>query len=178
MSYFTAALARTDDDYEPLDIDIHDAETLEDLTDLLRTSAGDDAEVIAVIEREDEWFAIVRVTDVDDVKVFISSLEAAQDSPYAEWFVDYLDSQPDEYELEPDDDFDYDTSDDDDDDESVMLGAGEGEEWGGDADIFADAGVLAQELVDQIEEHAADPARVVAHIGEKVGFADQLEAAR
>src|SRR5699024_5312618 len=51
-------------------------------------------------------------------------------------------------------------------------------EWGGDADISAVRGVAAAVLIDQVEAHRSDPARVVAHVGEAVGFADQLEAAR
>ena len=51
-------------------------------------------------------------------------------------------------------------------------------EWGGDADIYSDRGVPAATLIDQVESYRSDPARVVAHVGETVGFADQLEAAR
>ncbi|MGO2861788.1 MAG: tRNA adenosine deaminase-associated protein, partial [Brevibacterium sp.] len=65
-----------------------------------------------------------------------------------------------------------------DDDEVEMLEFDPDAEWGGDADIYADRGVTAATLIDQVESYRSDPARVVAHVGEAVGFADQLEAAR
>ena len=66
----------------------------------------------------------------------------------------------------------------DDEDEVEMLEFDADAEWGGDADIYSDRGVPAATLIDQVESYRSDPARVVAHVGEAVGFADQLEAAR
>lgn len=182
MSYFTAAVAQSGEEYRPLDIDVEEWSTLDDLAQTLRTSAGEGEEVVTVVEREDQWFALIRLTKNDDLKVFISDLAAAQDSPFADVFEDYLDSPLDEYELEDGDDFDADFDDDEDEtdedeEESVMFET-EDTQWGGDADIYADCGVSADELLDQCERHSEDPARVVAHVGEKVGFASALEAAR
>ncbi len=106
--------------------------------------------------------------------------------PSAAIFADYLDSRPDAYEAEPEEEFGLDeetqTSEDEDeddnDDEIEMLDFDGDAEWGGDADIYADRGLPAADLIEQVEQHRSDPARVVAHVGETVGFADQLEAAR
>ena len=49
--------------------------------------------------------------------------------------------------------------------------------WGGDAGIYADRDVTADELLEQVSRYQSDPARVVAHIGEKAGFADALGSA-
>lgn len=181
MSYFTAVLAGSDDGYRALDIDVRDAADLDDLVDMMRNAGDAEGEAVAVVEHEDEWFAIVRVSSGDEVKTFISDLRAVGDSPFAEIFADYLDSRQDEYEEDRGDEVvseDLDSDDEEDEGEVEMLDFDDDAEWGGDPDIFEDLGVTAEELIEQTQTHVSDPARVVAHIGEAVGFATQLEAAR
>ena len=181
MSYFTEILADSGDGFRALDVDVGDANDLDDLADMMRAASGDDGEAVAVIEHEDEWFGLVRLCENNEIKVFLSDLAAVEASPFAPIFSDFLDSRPDAYETEPEEDFgiDEDEADDEDDDDEVeMLEFDPDAEWGGDADIYADRGVAAAVLIDQVEAHRSDPARVVAHVGETVGFADQLEAAR
>ncbi|WP_209325599.1 tRNA adenosine deaminase-associated protein [Brevibacterium renqingii] len=182
MSYFTEILADSGDGFRAIDGDVGDANDLDDLVDMMRNSGGDAGEAVAVIEHEDEWFGLVRLCENNEVKVFLSDLAAVEASPFAEMFADLLDSRPDAYEAEPEEDFgieeDEAEDDDEDDDEVEMLEFDPDAEWGGDADIFADRGVPASALIEQVEQHRSDPARVVAHVGETVGFADQLEAAR
>lgn len=185
MSYFTAALVHTDDGYRPLDLEIDDAETMADLVELIDAAGDAELGALAVIEHEDEWFALVRVLPEGEVKVFLSDIGAVADSPYAELFADCLDSQPDAYEGDPmEGEEDYSNGDEDDDEEdeaeegATMLELDDDSDWGGDPDIFAAEGIAADELIEQVREHGSDPARVVAHVGEKAGFAEQLEAAR
>lgn len=184
MSYFTEILADSGDGFRALDVDVRDANDLDSLVDMMRTAGSEDGEALAVIEHEDEWFGLVRVCADNEVKVFLSDLAAVESSPFADFFTDFLDSQPDAYEAEPEEEFGLDEdesaddADDEDDDEVEMLEFDPDAEWGGDADIYADRGVTAAALIEQVEKHRSDPARVVAHVGEAVGFADQLEAAR
>ncbi len=186
MSYFTAVLNENGSTFKLVDIDVDDASSLDDLIDMMVNAGEGDGDSVAVVEHEDEWFAIVRLLPSDEIKVFISDIDAAAASPYAELFVDYLDSPKDEQYEEEDfaeEDFaDSDDSDDepeDDQDEDLeMLDFESDGDTGGDADIFADRGVDAAELLEQVEKYQSDPARIVAHIGEVVGFADSLEAAR
>ncbi|HLS33840.1 MAG TPA: hypothetical protein VK039_09645, partial [Brevibacterium sp.] len=80
-------------------------------------------------------------------------------------------ADPDEDDPEPD-------GDDEEEDEPQMLDFEAPPLWAGDASLFAADGVQAAELLDQLERHSSDPARIVAHVGEAVGFAEVLEAAR
>ncbi|GAA1870099.1 tRNA adenosine deaminase-associated protein [Brevibacterium marinum] len=184
MSYFTEILAESSDGFRALDIDVRDAADLDGLVDMMQTAGSEDGEAIAVIEHEDEWFGLVRVREDNEVRVFLSDLRAVELSPFAEIFADYLDAQPDAYEAEPEEDFGLDeeeAEDDDDDgdeDEVEMLEFEAAAEWGGDAEIYADRGLPAADLIEQVDRYRSDPARVVAHVGERVGFGDQLEAAR
>lgn len=183
MSYFTTVLCETADSYKVVDIDVNDAAGLDDLTDMMAQAGDGYGDALAVIEHEDEWFALVRLMASDEVKVFLSDVAAISESPYAEIFSDYLDAPADdEYEEEDfaDDDEieDNEEPEDEQDDELEMLDLSPDTEWSGDPDIFADRGIGPDELIEQVENYGSDPARVVAHVGETVGFADQLEAAR
>ena len=78
VAYFTAVIART-----PLAPGARGTSrsttrrTLEELTDALRGVSVGDQPVLAVIEHEDEWFALVRVDGDDDPRLFVSDLDAA-----------------------------------------------------------------------------------------------------
>ncbi len=93
MSYFTAVITRTDGAWRSHDVDLEDVTDLDDLADVLRGTVSDGGTALAVLEHEDEWFAVVRVDgdDVaaaegvdDDVRLFVSDLPASQRSHYAD----------------------------------------------------------------------------------------------
>ncbi|MFI2078360.1 MULTISPECIES: tRNA adenosine deaminase-associated protein [Streptomyces] len=88
--YFAALLARTDDGWEASDTELDNVETLSDLADLARASSVDDDTVLALIEQEDSWFAIVRVDGEDDPRVFVSNAAFAKRSSYGAMLVDEL----------------------------------------------------------------------------------------
>ncbi|MGN6330217.1 MAG: tRNA adenosine deaminase-associated protein [Motilibacteraceae bacterium] len=84
MAYFTAVLARDGAGWEACDVEAEETDDLGELAGRLRGAAVDDGTVLLVLEREDSWFAIVRVDGEDDPRVFVSDLESALASPYAE----------------------------------------------------------------------------------------------
>ena len=83
VSYFTAVLARSDADWRAVAVDVEDAESLDELAEALRAvSRG--GPVLAVLEREDAWFAMVRVDGDEDARSFVSDLVATESSQYAD----------------------------------------------------------------------------------------------
>jgi putative tRNA adenosine deaminase-associated protein len=85
MPYFTAVLARTGQQWRARDVDIESAEDIGEAAALLRGVAVDEDEpVLFVLEREDDWFAFLRVDDDDDPRVFVSDAALASSSPYAD----------------------------------------------------------------------------------------------
>ncbi|MEU5051527.1 hypothetical protein [Streptomyces sp. NPDC021096] len=88
--YFAALLARTEDGWQASDTDLDNVETLTDLADLAREHSVDDDTVLALIEQEDMWFAIVRVDGEDDPRVYVSNAVAASRSSYGAMLVDEL----------------------------------------------------------------------------------------
>ena len=128
VSYFTAVLAKSDAGWRAVGVDIEDAESIEELAESLRAvSRG--GPVLAVLEREDAWFAMVRVDGDEDARSFVSDLAATERSQYAALLApvgdidmaQYAHLRPPRQELSPDqDDDDADFTEDDD---LVVLGA-------------------------------------------------------
>jgi putative tRNA adenosine deaminase-associated protein len=83
VSYFTAVLARHGKGWRVLDLDVDDAEDLEDLAELVRGSLPGTGPGLAIIEREDSWFALVRVDDDGEPRPFVSDLRESLHSRYA-----------------------------------------------------------------------------------------------
>ena len=84
MSYFTAVIASDGRQWRPRDVDVEDATSLDDLADILRAVGHGERPVLALLEHEDEWFALVRVDGDDDPRVFVSDMPAASRGAFAE----------------------------------------------------------------------------------------------
>lgn len=201
MTYFTAVLAAAASSGAPrewraVDVDLDEVDDVDALADALgdaSESVEEGSLVLAVLEREDEWFALAR-PGADGVRVFVSDLEAASTSRFAELLADAASAtdgvrpragsgdDDDSGSSEEDDEEEADGDDDgaagqghapDDDAPSTEVA---GPSWAGDAGLLADVGVGAEELVDTAEGH--DPATALAVVGERVGFVDLLDALR
>ncbi|PWJ52706.1 putative tRNA adenosine deaminase-associated protein [Quadrisphaera granulorum] len=166
MSYFTAVLTSDGDGWHSVDLDVEDAVDVEELADEVRAAIDDSGEtpgpVLVVLEREDEWFALVRV-DGEEPRAFVSDLPAASSSHYGELLSVTADSpapQPAPQE-------------DEEEDSAARVAA---PTWAGDADLLADLGLAGGELADTAESR--DPAGALVAVGEKIGFVDLLEALR
>jgi len=173
VAYFTAVIARTSPDWRARDIEGDDVASLEDLTDQLRGVAVGDQPVLAVIEHEDEWFALVRVDGEEDPRLFVSDLGAASRSRYGSLLaaaadVDDTDDAGDDGD---DGESDDDESDDEEQEPKVAL-------WAGETDLLEDLGVSGRTLRKLVEENGDDPGAVLAEVGESVGFVELLDALR
>ena len=86
MSYFTAVLARKGPDWSPRPVDvdsISDAAELADVTARLQLAADGTEPILVLIEREDAWWAVLRIDGDDDARVFVSDVEGVAATPYA-----------------------------------------------------------------------------------------------
>jgi putative tRNA adenosine deaminase-associated protein len=206
VSYFSAVMSRSGAGWRALDVDLEDLESLEEVGEHLRAVANG-GPVFAVLEREDEWFALIRVDDDDEPRTFVSDLEATQRSHYAEMLAPVGDVELDEYAdlrnpsgpTSVQSDLGDDTADDpadvaddserDEDPDPLMSGADADlaaaavevevpPAWAGDPGVLEDVGVPAAELVELVLAAPGDPGSVVADIGERCGFDELIEALR
>lgn len=179
VAYFTAVIARAGLTWKARDVEVDDASTLDELADLLRGVAVNDEPVIAVVEHEDEWFAVVRVDGDELPRLFVSDLGAASTSHYGELLAPAADvDDPEDLDAAPAAEEDDDADEDDEDgtppeDEEIVVAV-----WAGETDLLEDLGVPGRTLRKLVEDNADDPGAVLAEVGETVGFADLLEALR
>jgi putative tRNA adenosine deaminase-associated protein len=172
VAYFTAVIARTGPSWRARDVEVDDANSLEDLTDALRTVAVADQPVLAVIEHEDEWFALVRVDGDDEPRLFVSDLFTASHSRYGPLLAPAADVDSADELADDDKDGDEDDEDEDDDEEPKLAA------WAGETDLLEDLGVSGRTLRKLVEENGDDPGAVLAEVGEGVGFVELLDALR
>jgi putative tRNA adenosine deaminase-associated protein len=165
VSYFAAALARTEESWTGVEVDLDELEDIEALTDLMRDLTGEGpGPALLMLEEDDEYVAIVRVDGgsggLGEPRVFLSDRRAVQNSDVAAMLWE---------EADPDDDVE-----DDDDDEGTRPVA----EPVGDTELLADLGTPGGRLVDLCAEEGLLPADVLTTVCERAGCADVLEELR
>jgi putative tRNA adenosine deaminase-associated protein len=148
LSYFTAVLAREGRSWTTHDLEVEGADDLDELTAELRGLGDGDEPVLVLVEREDAWWAIVRVDGDEDPRVFVSDLAGAAASPYADLLVHV-----------------------EDDDEEPAPGCG------GDFDVLADLGTPPDTLQEMCDDEVL-PMDALATVAEAAGFAEVLDALR
>jgi putative tRNA adenosine deaminase-associated protein len=150
VPYFTAVLARDGDKWFPRNVDVEALESLDELADALRAREVGDAEpVLAFIEREDSWWAVVRVDGDEDPRVFVSDAAGAAASSYSELL---------EVEI----------------DEDVGASAAG---YAGDVDLLADLGTSPEDLQEMCDDEML-PVDALAAVAEAGGFAEVLDSLR
>ena len=150
MSYFSAVLARDGQKWFARDLDLDSVTDLADLADHLRDLAVNDEPVLLLVEREDAWWAVVRVDGEEDPRVFVSDGAGVAASSYAEVLAVGADE----------------------DEDSGAQGA-----CAGDFDVLADLGTAAESLQDMCEEEVL-PMDALAVVAEAGGFAEVLDSLR
>jgi len=175
VSYFAALVARSHGQWKGADIELDDAEDIEDAADLMRDASVDDGPVLLFVEENDEWFGIVRVDGAGEPKAYISDARSIAGSELAmKLFEDLI---PDEA---VDDALAIDELDEDDDDlaehdePSVKPAA----EPAGTADLLSDLGVSEAALSQLCAEEGALPADVITTVCERLGCVDEIEVYR
>lgn len=181
VAYFTAVLVKVGRVWKVRDVAVDETDTLEEFVDALRTASVDDQPVLAVLEHEDEWFALVRVDAEEEPRLFVSDFAAAAQSPFG----DLLASAADVDVPDDEDSADEDSADEVDEvDGDIVDGFGGSSEeeyiaaWAGEPDLLEDFGVSARTLRRLVEDDADDPGAVLGVLGEAVGVAEMLEALR
>ena len=163
MSYFAAALARTEGGWTGEELDLSEVEDLEQLAEALRDLTGDGpGPALMLLEEDDEHVAVVRVDGgvgaLDEARVFLSDRRAVQVSEVAAMLWQDAEVPPAE----------------DDEDEGTRPIA----EPVGDAALLADLGTPPDELLSLCAEEGLLPADVITTLCERAGCDEVLEQLR
>jgi putative tRNA adenosine deaminase-associated protein len=154
VPYFTAVVARERRRWVAQALDLDSIADLDELAGELRAVVDDEDEpVLLMVEREDAWWAVVRVDGEDDPRVFVSDSSGAAVSAYSAVL-----------ELA--------AADDDDEDDVVRQGA-----CAGDFDVLADLGTSPEQLREMCDEEVP-PMAALAAVAERAGFAEVLDSLR
>lgn len=161
MSTKAVAIARDDDRWRAYDLEPTELEDLDTLTDTMRDLG--DGLVVAFVEEDDEYLAIIRIDeDSSDPRVFLSDRRVLTTSSLAEAL--FADALPMPAPRE----------DEDDEDEAVLQHA----HPIGDLDLLDDLGTPADALVALIAEEGMLPADVAAAISERAGAGEIFDEVR
>jgi putative tRNA adenosine deaminase-associated protein len=163
VSYFAAALARTEQGWTGVELDLSEVDDLEELADLLRDLTGEGTgPALLLLEEDDEHLAVVRVDggagSLSEPRVFLSDRRAVLASEVAAML--WEDGEDDRG--------------DDEDDEGTRAIA----EPVGDSSVLADLGTSARQLLDLCAEEGLLPADVLTTVCENAGCDDVLERLR
>jgi putative tRNA adenosine deaminase-associated protein len=159
MSYFAAVLARSDDLWRAVEVDLDDCESLDDLVEVTRDVSGDVR--LLVVEQDDEYAVLARVDDSEEPRVFLSDGHAADAYPIAALVADELDEIGEDV-LDGDED---------------APPAHDSAPFG-DAALVDDLGTSAPELLDLCAHEGTLPIDLIVAVCEKAGCADAFEALR
>ena len=151
MSYFTAVLARAGRAWKVHDLDLDSESDLVEVTaDLRGLAEGDDEPVLLLVEREDAWWAVVRVDGDDDPRVFVSDVLGVASAQYAEILTVGGDEAG----------------------EDAQPGT-----CGGDLDVLADLGTSPEAMQEMCDDEVL-PMDALATVAEAAGFAEILDDLR
>jgi putative tRNA adenosine deaminase-associated protein len=165
LSYFAAALARTEEGWTGQEVDLDEVTDLEGLTELLRELTGEGTgPALLLLEENDEYVALVRAdggtASLEEPRVFLSDRRAVQNSDVAAML--WEEAELDDEDAEEDED------------EGTRPVA----EPVGDTELLSDLGTPGPVLVSLCAEEGRLPADVLTALCERAGCVDQLEELR
>jgi putative tRNA adenosine deaminase-associated protein len=155
VSYFAAALARPRQGWVATELDLDEIEVADDAADLLREVDPDAPLALMFVEADDEFLVVFRLDNGDEMRIFASDASFAEESRVGAVLLEELDE--------------IDVASSDDSDEPELVGVPVGE-----ADLLADLGVSARDLLALCAHEGMLPSDVMLAISRKIGGAEAL----
>lgn len=172
MSYFAAAAVRVEDDWSATELDLNGVADIDEVADLLR-EVDPDAEVsLLFVESDDSYLVILRLDEGEDLRVFGSDAAFAEESRLGALLLGDLGLPP----VAPEEPAGAVAPGGDNEGERPM--ADSEAEPVGDADILADLGVPASQLLSLCTKEGLLPADVTAEVCQIIGCGDEVDALR
>jgi putative tRNA adenosine deaminase-associated protein len=170
VPYFAAVLARRPSGWSGEEIDLKGVEDLDAVIEELRRVGDDAATSLLFVEENDEWFAVVRVDEDGDPRVFLSDGRAMETSELGAIL-----GEAAAIAEAPEDDADDEPGDDEEEEEEATQAAGDPV---GDSDLLTDLGTSAARLLALCAEEGQLPADIMSSLCESAGCLDTLDSLR
>ncbi len=172
MSTFAAAVARGKNGWTAAELELAGTSDIDEVVDLLR-DAEPDAEVsLLFVEADDQYLAILRLDEGEDLRVFGSDSAFADENKLGALLLADVETPA----LELDDPAQDDDADEEEDEERPA--ADPDADPVGDLEILADLGISSNRLLTLCGLDGMLPADVTAEICQKLGCGDELEELR
>lgn len=178
MSTFAAAVARDKNGWTATEVELTGLADIDEVADRLLDAEPDAQVSLLFVESDDQYLAILRLDEGEDLRVFGSDSAFADESRLGALLLGDIEAPA----LDIDDVADADA-----DDEGTDAGEEDGDtppaadpdaDPVGDAEILADLGVTSARLLGLCAQEGLMPADVTALIAERLGCADEVEELR
>jgi putative tRNA adenosine deaminase-associated protein len=164
VSIFAAAVARSKNGWTASELELSGLADIDEVVDALRDTEPDADLALLFVESDDEYLAVLRLDEGEDLRVFGSDSAFAEESRIGSVLLGEIETPA----LELDD------LGDGDDDKPADPDA----DPVGDAELLGDLGVSAQRLLALCGMEGMLPSDVTAEICQKIGCGDEMEELR
>lgn len=179
MSYFAAAVARGPKGWTASQLDLTGVADIDEVAERLREVHADAEVSLLFVESDDQYLAILRLDDGEDLRVFGSDAVFAEESRLGALLLGDIGEPALELDTVIVDADAEEAVADDDDDVAVSPAAIAGDiEPIGDPDLLVDLGIPAQQLLKLCAHDGMLPADVTAELCQTIGCADAVEELR
>ncbi|WP_203818539.1 tRNA adenosine deaminase-associated protein [Paractinoplanes ferrugineus] len=172
MSTFAAAVGRGKNGWTASELDLTGLADIDEVVDALRDVEPDADVALLFVESDDQYLAILRLDEGDDLRVFGSDSAFAEESRIGSVLLGEIEAPA----LEIDELTSSAAADDEDDEDRPS--ADPDADPVGDADLLNDLGITSQRLLGLCGKEGMLPSDVTAEICQKVGCGDEMEELR
>jgi putative tRNA adenosine deaminase-associated protein len=168
LSTFAAAVARGKNGWTASELDLSGLGDIDEVVDALRDAEPDAGLTLLFVESDDQYLAILRLDEGEDLRVFGSDSAFTEESRIGSVLLGEIEAPALEIEeLTAARDDDEDAPETDPDADPV-----------GDAELLNDLGISAQRLLALCGQEGMMPADVTAEICQQIGCGDEVEELR
>lgn len=169
MSTFAAAVARGKNGWTASELDLSGLADIDEVVDAMRDAEPDADLALLFVESDDQYLAVLRLDEGEDLRVFGSDSAFAEESRVGSVLLGEIEAPA--LEL---DDLTAGTED----DETDQPAADPDADPVGDAELLTDLGISAHRLLSLCGQEGMLPADVTAEICQRIGAGDEVEELR
>lgn len=173
MSIFAAAVARGKNGWTASELDLSGLADIDEVVDALRDAEPDAELALLFAESDDEYLAILRLDEGEDLRVFGSDSAFAEESRIGSVLLGEVETPAVDV-----DDLAAPAEGDDDDEDEERPAADPDADPVGDAELLNDLGIPGQRLLALCGMDGMMPADITAEICQKIGCGDEMEELR